>query len=304
MQMETHMFEPYQESNDEFIESYDQFTSRLVIDPASGHMRFDPTPSGELLGRYYNGTFVRSEDEPSPEKEFNPQLVETIRGLKGYLQEVGGLGEGFTYHDVGCGFGASVWAMRRLGVRATGNEANQKWVDAANPHCSGSLSAEPLDRVLAALPYTIDAFFCAHVLEHVPDPLRQLELMAQHMSPDGVAYLCMPNIHNLRTLRRGVRDSAAYFFPMHLNYFTPKSLAAMLSVVGLEPVQLETRTMFDDGATSEDCQRLLGWELFMLAAKPGNTRVKRQADIADRCEQAFQSFCDSFHAKIKRSARD
>jgi 2-polyprenyl-3-methyl-5-hydroxy-6-metoxy-1,4-benzoquinol methylase len=288
------MFEPYQEGDDDFVESYEGFTSRLVIDTTTGHMQFDPTPSDELLDRYYNGTFVRSEDDPTPEKEFNPQLLETIRGLKGYLQDTAGFAEGFTFHDVGCGFGASVWAMRKLGIRASGNEANQRWVDAANPHCDGSLSAEPLDRVLAALPHKVDAFFCAHVLEHVPYPLWQLELMAQHMSDDGVAYLCMPNIHNLRTLRRGVRDSAAYFFPMHLNYYTPKSLAAMLAEVGLEPVQLETRTMFDDEATPEDCQRLLGWELFMLAAKPGNTRVKRQMDIETRCEQAFQSFCDSF----------
>jgi 2-polyprenyl-3-methyl-5-hydroxy-6-metoxy-1,4-benzoquinol methylase len=297
--LELQMLEAYQESNDEFIETYDCFTSRLVVDRSTGHMRFDPTPSRELLGRYYNGTFVRSEDEPTPEKEFNPHILETIRGLKSYLQSVGDLAEGFTFHDVGCGFGASVWAMRKMGVRATGNEANQKWVDAANPHCGGGVSAEPLDRVLAALPYKVDAFFCAHVLEHVPDPLWQLGQMARHMSDNGVAYLCMPNIHNLRTLRRGVRDSAAYFFPVHLNYFTPKSLAAMLSHVGLEAVQLETRSMFDDGAAPEDCRSLLGWELFMLAAKPSNIRVKRQADIADRCEKALQSFRNSFRVQLK-----
>jgi 2-polyprenyl-3-methyl-5-hydroxy-6-metoxy-1,4-benzoquinol methylase len=225
-----------------------------------------------------------------PKKEYTAEVFEVIRGLKECLLDVGGLDEGFSFHDVGCGFGASVWAMQQLGVRATGNEANQEWMDAANKHCGGNLSAKPLQEVLSALPYKIDAFFCAHVLEHVPDPLAQLRLMSQHMSDQGVAYLCMPNIHNVRTIRSGVRDSAAYFFPMHLNYFTPKSLVAMVRDAGLEPVQIETRSMFDDEATPQDCEKLRGWELFMLAAKPCNTRAKRQENIDIRCEQAFQHF--------------
>lgn len=283
-------FRPFREGQERFIESYAGFTSQLVVDPATGHMRFHPMPSDDLLARYYNGTFTRSEDEPTAEKEFTPGILETIRGLESYFRNEGRLATGFTFHDVGCGFGASVWAMRQLGVRATGNEANAAWVDAANPHCDGSLFSAPLDRVLADLPYSIDAFFCAHVLEHVPDPLGQLRLMARHLSEEGVAYLCMPNVHSLRTMRRGVRDSAAYFFPMHVNYFTPKSLVAMVREAGMEPMRIETRSMFDDGATADDCAALRGWELFVLAAKPGNTRVKRDLDIDGRCARALREF--------------
>lgn len=284
------MFRPFAERNDEFIEVYEGFTAQLMSDSSTGHMHFDPMPTDQLLNHYYNGTFTRSEDEPNAEKEFTPQVLEAIRGLKGYLLETGGLTEEFSFHDVGCGYGAAVWAMRQFRVRATGNEANQKWVESANKHCEGKLSAAPLDQVLSALPYKIDAFFCAHVLEHVANPLAELRLMAKYMSDEGVAYLCMPNIHSLRTIRRGVRDSAAYFFPMHLNYFTPKSLLAMVRDAGLEPAQIETRSMFDDEATATDCENLRGWELFMLAVKPGNSRAKRQGDIDLKCERAFRHF--------------
>jgi SAM-dependent methyltransferase len=281
---------PFREGQDRFVETYAGFTSRLVVEPATGHMRFHPTPGDDLLARYYNGTFTRSADAPTPEREFTPQLLETIRGLESYLRIEARLGEGFTFHDVGCGFGGSVWAMRHLGVRATGNEANAAWVDAANPHCGGALSSAPLEGVLAGLPHAVDAFFCAHVLEHVPDPLGQLRLMARHLSDEGVAYLCMPNIHSLRTMRRGVRDSAAYFFPMHLNYFTPTSLVAMVRAAGMEPLRIETRSMFDDGATAEDCAALRGWELFVLAGKPGHTRVQRDRDIDAKCARALCGF--------------
>lgn len=274
----------------DFAETYSGFSSHLIIDPNTGHMRFDPMPPRALLDDYYNGTFTRSEDQPTPEREFTQQILEIMRGLKSYLQDTGGLEEGFSFHDVGCGFGASVWSMLQLGVRATGNEVNRSWIDAANPHCGGKLSAEPLDHVLSALSYRVDAFFCAHVLEHVTDPLSLLKLMAKHMSDEGVAYLCMPNIHSVRTIRRGIRDSGAYAFPMHLNYFTPKSLVAMVRQAGLEPVQIETRSMFEDGATPQDCEELRGWELFMLAVKPGNTLANRQGDIDQKCAEAYRYF--------------
>jgi 2-polyprenyl-3-methyl-5-hydroxy-6-metoxy-1,4-benzoquinol methylase len=282
--------------SDDFTETYSGFTSRLVTDPNTGHMRFDPMPPDALLDQYYNGTFTRSEDQPNPEKEFTPQILGVMRELKGYLQDVGGLKDGFTFHDVGCGFGATVWSMLQLGVRATGNEANRSWIETANPHCGGKLSSEPLDQVLSALPYKVDAFFCAHVLEHVTDPLFLLKLMSAHLSNEGVAYLCMPNIHNVRTIRRGIRDSGAYAFPMHLSYFTPKSLVAMVREAGLEPVQIETRSMFEDEATPQDCEKLRGWELFMLAVKPGNTLAKRQLDIDGKCAEAFRYFNEAFRA--------
>jgi hypothetical protein len=79
------MFYRFREGEDDFTETYEGFTSRLMADPTTGHMRFDPMPSEELLDWYYNGTFTRSEDEPTAEKEFTSQVLEVICGLKDYF---------------------------------------------------------------------------------------------------------------------------------------------------------------------------------------------------------------------------
>lgn len=306
-------FVPYREWYDRFIEQYGGFCARLCVDDATGHGRFAPMPSAALLERYYNGTFTRSETAVTPEAEFTPEVLDVIRRTIAYVREITGLPENFTYHDVGCGFGASVWAAQQLGLQATGSEVNRAWVDGANPHCRGALSAEPLEDVLAGLGYEIDLFFCAHVLEHLVDPERTLELMARHLSAHGVAYLCVPNFHSARAMVGGRRNDPHYQFPLHLNYFTPKSLCAMLRAVGLEAIQIETRPLNEiapdgrspmdrllaippnlqvDAAAWDDavCANLLGGELFVLAARPDNSTVRRDPDLERNVALAFERF--------------
>lgn len=106
-------FEPYEEGGDRFIEKSEGFSSRLHINKNTGHIQFHPMPSQELLARYYNGAFTRSEEGPKPETEFVPRVLDIVTALKGYLQSVGGMPDTFTYHDIGCGFGAGVWGGSR-----------------------------------------------------------------------------------------------------------------------------------------------------------------------------------------------
>jgi hypothetical protein len=322
-------FVPYREWHDRFIEHYEGFSSRLYVDTATGHGRFQPMPSAALLDRFYNGTFTRSDSFPTPEAEFTPQVIDIVSNTRDYVREITGLPETFTYHDVGCGFGAGVWAARQLGLSATGNEANRAWVDAANPHCDGALSAEPLEEVLAGLGYEVDLFFCAHVLEHVADPQSILALMAHHISARGAAYLCVPNTHSLRAMLGGRRGDPAYQFPMHLNYFTPKSLCTMLRTVGLEPIQIETRPLDEvapDGRSPVDdlmaapphlqvdpeawddavCANLLGGELFVLATRLDNATAHRDPELEHRVDLAFERFMTARRVPppdVRRGAR-
>ncbi len=306
-------FVPYREWDDRLIERYERFSSRLYVDQNTGHGRFEPMPSATLLDHYYNGTFARSESAVTAEAEFTPEVLDVITRTCDYVREIAGLPETFSYHDVGCGFGASAWAAQQLGLRATGNEVDREWVEAANPHCRGALSAEPLEDVLAGLGYEIDLFFCAHGLEHLVDPERTLALVARHLSARGVAYLCLPNFHSLRALAGGRRNDPHYQFPLHLNYFTPKSLCAMLRAAGLEAIQIETRPLNEtapdgrspmdrlmaippnpqvDAAAWDDavCANLLGGELFVLAARPDNATALRDHDLERKIEQAFERF--------------
>lgn len=306
-------FRLYAEEKDLFIETFDGFSSQLYENEKTGHMQFHPMPSSELLYRYYNGSFTRSAEGavPKPENEFTPQVIDIVIALKAYLQAEGGMPETFTYHDIGCGFGAGVWGWQQIGIKASGNEANKAWVDAANPYCNYALSSEPLEKAIEKLGYKIDVFFSAHVLEHVPDPLSVMKAAAARLSDNGVFYITIPNNHCRRVMRYGRRTGLDYLtldntgnFPMHLNFFTAKSMAYMLREAGLEPFQVETRPL-DELADAEGTERdetsshfyvtkpkagLLGGELFMLAGKPGNNTAKRCPNLDRRIDDAFLTF--------------
>lgn len=308
------MFVAYQEHDDQFVLDYDGFSSRLTIDPETGHSRFSPMPPQEVLDKFYNGIFTRSESAPTPEAEFRQDVIAEFKDLCDHLLDIGAIGSNqISYHDVGCGFGATVWAMQKLGAKATGNEVNRDWVDRANPHCHGGLSAKPLDEALDALGYKIDLFFCSHVLEHVPDPLWHLKQMAAHMSDCGVAWLAVPNANNFRAVMGGRRADRFFEFPMHLNYFTPKSLFSMIREAGLEPADGSTAlvppyevddrgrwpmdvllglpshfAIDQDAWTEAQCKNWLGGNLIMLAAKPGHKSIRRRPDLEAVIEQTFQ----------------
>lgn len=291
-------FEPYSEGDDRFRETYATFTSQLYQNASTGHWRFEPVPPPEILDLYYNGTFRRSVEQPSPEREFRPEIVEICRNVKSYVTAVSGLSDGFTLHDIGCGFGAGVWGFQQVGVKATGNEANREWIELANPYCHHGLYADPLKNVLERLGYPIDVFFTSHVMEHVPDPLADLALVSKYMSDRGVAYINVPNGIAEIVKVKGRRDGVDYNnFPMHLNFFTPKSMREMLLYVGLEVVEMQTRPLHempyranDPNWAGECATSLMGGELFVLATKKSNPSVKRRDGLDIRIDRAHIDF--------------
>lgn len=306
------MWVPYQEGADAFAETAGELSARLHLDPETGHARFEPLPSPEQLSGFYNGPYVRPGKRLDPAAEYTPAVLEVARGLRAHLQRVAGFGEHFTAHDVGCAYGALTWGLLALGVTSTGSEANREEVRAGNAYCRGALSDKPLAAALAELDYEIDLFTALHVLEHLPDPLAALRDMRARLSRDGVVYICVPNGHSLQAMLGGRRKDPCYNFPGHLQYFTPKSLLAMLHAADLQPVELTTRAlphmeggvpgleqllgapaalMPDASAWSAACcANLLGYELFVLACRPDNARAVRDPSVAVKAERAYQAF--------------
>lgn len=310
---DSHMYgpfvmEPYSENDDLFIETFGGFSSRLHVNYRTGFMQFHPMPNEELISNYYNGTFTRSDKPPTPESEFKPWLVDAARDIRTYLQEIAGLPEHFAVHDIGCGFGAFVWAWQQIGCDASGNEANQDWVDRANPHVGNKLYYGHLDKAMDKVGHKIDLFFMSHVLEHLPDPLQTLQTIADSMSEKGILYVTVPNNQCYRVLQRGRRTGQDYLngsqtanFPMHLNFFTFKSMAEMMRAVGLEPIEAESR-VYDEipGLKPEEIgwqkdmkTNLLGGELFMMACKKGNARARKQPNLDEKIEAASAYFANA-----------
>jgi 2-polyprenyl-3-methyl-5-hydroxy-6-metoxy-1,4-benzoquinol methylase len=261
--------------------------------PKTGHINFVPPPPYTVISEYYNTAFSRSTEPPSPKSEFTQQFLDEWKNTERLFRTRGGFGESYSFHDIGCGFGATVWAMQQIGLIASGNEANCAWVEAANPHCQFKLSTAPLSECLGSLGYKVDVYFCAHVLEHLVNPLATMKLVASHISPNGLFYICVPNAHCKPILHSGITNPGfahCFSFPMHLHYFTPKSLFHMLRACGFDVIDLATRSLFDDKASKVDCDNLLGFELYMLATPSKNVNSNLVEAILKRCDDAYAAF--------------
>ncbi len=269
--------------------SYGGVGASLIVNPVDGHARFHPMPSMDLIGAYYNGAFTRGEGAATPESEFQPGIIEVMRGLRDHMRHVGGFGDDFIYHDMGCGFGAGVWGMQQLGITATGNELNQEWVNIANPYCRNGLFYGTIEDVALFLPNDVDIYLCAHVLEHLVDPLSALRAMKSRLSPRGLIYICVPNAGSYRAGTLGLDHCPYFAFPMHLHYFTPLSLETLVHAAGLELIEMNTRPMDEPEGEGlmpvpERCARLLGGELYALAGRPDNTACRRQEGLRGQIE--------------------
>lgn len=305
-------FLPYREGDDLFEETAGPLKGRLHVDPETGHGIFLPAPTEEALSEFYNGIYIRPYKSFDPERAFTPAVVEVATAVAAHMQKIAGLPPVFRTHDVGCAFGSLTYGFQQIGMNATGNEANKQEVAQGNPYCQNGLSDKPLAVALAESGQPIDLVTALHVFEHFPDPVAALKAVAEHLSPVGVVYICVPNGHSLQAMIGGRRKDPCYNFPGHLQYFTPKSILALLKSAGLDPIQLDTRAilhmeggykgaeallglpaelMVNASAWSNAAlQNLLGYELWALAALPSNTTAQRDPGIFERAETAHKAF--------------
>lgn len=133
--------------------------------------------------------------------------------------------------DYGCGDGSVVRALAAMGIAATGFDPYLREMPAAPP-ARFSRSLEELDP-------PFDAVLLSDVLEHVPDPAAVLARCHALLAPRGWLCVSVPDFSTSRLeatlgdLARG-RPVTKELNPWeHLNYFSPESLARMVTEAGL-----------------------------------------------------------------------
>jgi 2-polyprenyl-3-methyl-5-hydroxy-6-metoxy-1,4-benzoquinol methylase len=179
--------------------------------------------------------------------------------------------------DVGCGAGSVGAALRRdLGAWVAGVELFAQAVELARPRLDELIVAD-LDTV-TELPADLDAAIFGDVLEHLRDPVRLLRVTAEHLAPDGVAIVSVPNVkHWSVLLPLLLEDRFAYgdsglLDRTHVHFFTLEELGRALEEAGLEPLTVANhRIPLPPGAAPlVDAATRLG-------AEPGETRARLEA---------------------------
>ncbi len=132
--------------------------------------------------------------------------------------------------EMGCGGGAMLKLMKELGWQVEGVDFDPAAVAHAREsgiqvHL-GTLAEQKLPDE------AFDAITASHFIEHLPDPLRELQECRRLLKPGGMLVLLTPNAESwghgiYQTDWRGLEP------PRHLHIFTPASLAGMCRRTGL-----------------------------------------------------------------------
>ncbi|MCD6565599.1 MAG: class I SAM-dependent methyltransferase [Bacteroidales bacterium] len=82
-----------------------------------------------------------------------------------------------------------------------------------------------------------DLVLLSHVLEHLPDPLADIQHIHQILKPKGKLIIAVPNVNALeRKIFNKYWDG--WDVPRHIHHFNPKSLRFLLRKAGFEPGQI------------------------------------------------------------------
>ena len=135
--------------------------------------------------------------------------------------------------DVGCGSGALSLGMRdELGWDVVGLEPSRAAYQAAQ-EAGLDVLLGTLERRSGELGQFVLVVF-THVLEHVPDPVADLQRAREITRPGGHCVVSVPNVASLERRLLG-RSWDAWDLPRHRTHFEPRTLILAMEQAGWEP---------------------------------------------------------------------
>jgi SAM-dependent methyltransferase len=201
-----------------------------------------PPPAEELAGFYYH------------DRDFSDALLGELRAWTlarareklALLRGAGALPAAGHVLDVGCSSGAWLEVAAAQGLRATGVEVGARTAAAARARGldvrTGELAEVAGD--LEEAGHDLITFW--DVLEHLPDPRRELALASRLLAPGGAIAATMPNVEGLYprlTHRLLARSTGVWEYPelpVHLYDFSPRTIVRLLEREGYRAGQVRT----------------------------------------------------------------
>lgn len=191
----------------------------------------NPRPSEAHIGKYYQSEFyVSHQDVANNLTNWIYKLVRkfTLRQKVNWLQE-------FTKQkgrilDFGAGTGYFIKAAHRAGWETVGVEPDSAAAAIARKHTNMSIY-ENVSSLAQEKKFDVITLF--HVVEHVHELRKTMELLIQKLKKRGVLLVAVPNFNSYDSQKYGV-DWAALDVPRHLYHFTPESMEEFAKVFKLK----------------------------------------------------------------------
>jgi SAM-dependent methyltransferase len=259
---------------------------RVVKCSHCGFIFVNPRPSEQALVDYYRD--YHNPDPAQLERETHRQLTDWLEGLVGSARSV---------FEIGCGEADLLYRLHAEGFAAAG----------CDPHATPSREPWPIKvhratlRGCAIPAESLDLVIARNVVEHLRDPIAELEEVARVLRPDGLLYIKVPNAFYAQGLPFRMMTgfgprSDDYLPPFHLSYFTRPTLTSVLERTGFavtewrcelpsrspKPLAHSIRRSFHYG--TELLRRISGSRLWFHATLACTARKRRDGATARRAQ--------------------
>lgn len=188
--------------------------------------------------------------DPSTAAEFNRWVTSNFWELRQLESRAVRLAN--SWIDVGAGIGrvarflkGSAWKLDRL-VCVEPDEAGRRLIEIEHPE---AMVCEAVDHV--PLWIRADVVSALHVLEHMVDPIEEVEALRQRMRTGGIAVFTTPDFASPYAQAFGTRFRLLHD-PTHISLFSTDSLLRMLRTCGFEILDVHYPFFGTDLATEEN----------------------------------------------------
>jgi SAM-dependent methyltransferase len=218
--------------------AYKDIFAALFTCAACGHKQFLPDLTDETLADVYARGYWATESEPDIYAEYyraksNPTADDILAALVAR-----GMRPPFRLHEFGCGTGLSVHHLRKRGVDATGSDWSPVAIGFGHAQGNTHIFPENANTLSQMSGVALDAVFTNHVIEHLPDPVGFLRNLAPLMSPDSLIVMRLPNGDGALDRALGMLWDPLFYFPHHIHYFSPRSIAIAAQRAGLKVLEV------------------------------------------------------------------
>lgn len=190
----------------------------------------NPRPSGQRLAAFYSGNTYSCHEASGSGAEAAKADFLLLKRIEPCLSPDAPR----TLLDYGAGGGQFLRHARMRGWTVRGFEPGRRGREACLAAGLDVVSA------LSALPAgAFNVVTLNHVFEHLTDPIGTLNSIRRLLARDGKLFIEVPNAGSLRAVlarpafsRRGAIDERYRAFPIHLIYYTKRTLRRMLDRAG------------------------------------------------------------------------
>lgn len=194
----------------------------------------NPPDEKEIYEEYYRIKYEGKDYRKDSPLEFLSEIFEINSQRVKFLKELM-KGKEFKLLDIGCGTGLFLKSCTDNGFNVTGIDVSSNALTFAKENFGLDVSSKTLD-VLISEGRKYDVITMWHVLEHVLNPIEELEKVKEILNEKGLLVVEVPNFNSIKFRYSGYKWKGGNHPLYHRSFFTAKTLRNILLKSGLNKI--------------------------------------------------------------------